>query len=224
MRPAFLLRSLPLLCALALPHPALAGGPSIKVQDKGNQYKYEYKDHRCQFKYHLKYGKGDAKTSSKGDCSHIAHFPQFAPPAAYARGSSRPAPQPASWPSCNSQALGRLLGGAAGAAAGSRAGDGDPVTIAAGTVLGALLGGEIGRRLGADDRRCIGSALEYAGNSQVFDFSSPQTGLAYALRPLSSSSQNGTLCRSFDARFDGGSWRRGLACREGGEWRIVSLD
>ncbi|WP_152610532.1 RT0821/Lpp0805 family surface protein [Leisingera sp. ANG-DT] len=224
MRPAFLLRSLPLLCALALPHPALAGGPSIKVQDKGNQYKYEYKDHRCQFKYHLKYGKGDAKTSTKGDCSHIAHFPQFAPPAAYARGSSRPAPQPASWPSCNSQALGRLLGGAAGAAAGSRAGDGDPVTIAAGTVLGALLGGEIGRRLGADDRRCIGSALEYAGNSQVFDFSSPQTGLAYALRPLARSSHNGTPCRSFDARFDGGSWRRGLACREGGEWRIVSLD
>jgi len=215
--------TLALLCALTAPFPAAAGGPKIKVQNKGDQYKYEYKDHRCQFKYQLKFASGEVKSQEKGDCSHIGRFPQFAPPAAAHRHKPQPR-QDGNIFTCNSRSLGTLLGTAAGAAAGSRLGDGDTLAIAAGSVLGALLGSEIGQRIDSRDRRCIGSALEYAGSNQVFDFVNRDTGLDYALRPLQWSNRGGSRCRSFDARFESGPWRRGLACREGGEWRIVSLN
>ena len=210
-----------LLCAVTA-LPAAAGGPKVKVQNKGDQYKYEYKDHRCQFKYQVKFSSGEVKSQEKGDCSHIGHFPQFAPPAAAGHRHKR---QPSGTIfTCNSQSLGTLLGTAAGAAAGSRLGDGDALAIAAGSVLGALLGSEIGQRIDSRDRRCIGSALAYAGSNQVFDFVNRETGLDYALRPLQWSSRGGSRCRSFDARFGSGRWRRGLACHQGGGWQIVDLD
>nr|WP_325063192.1 hypothetical protein [Halovulum marinum] len=224
---ALALASVTALGTVAAPLPAQADAPKIKVESKHDKYKYEYKDGRCEFKYEMKYGKNEVKQKSKGDCSHVARFPRFAPPSAQVVAAPRavvPAPRPAvRRRDCNSDALGALIGAGIGAAAGTRVGDGDTVTVVAGTVLGGLLGREIGAKIDDRDRRCIGSALEYAEPGRAFEFANPQTGLGYFLRPLERGTRAGSPCRGFEARFGDGPLQRGTACREAGGWNIVEL-
>lgn len=53
---------------------------TFKVEDKPDEYKYEYKDRGCEFKYEFKYATGEEKVDAKGDCHRIRRFPQFDPP------------------------------------------------------------------------------------------------------------------------------------------------
>jgi surface antigen len=208
--------------------------PEVKVEAKKNKYKYEYKDGRCEFKYEYKYKQNEEKHKEKGDCRHVARYPNFHPPGVYrhrdhSHASTRPAPPPPPRRErafCNSDVLGTVVGGAAGAVLGSQVGKGDAriVAIFAGAVVGAVIGNEIGRRIDEADRRCIGHALEFGEVGQAINMSNPDTGLDYVVRPQRSYEDGGRRCRQFDARFGDDLWRNGRACRaDDGVWQIVEL-
>jgi hypothetical protein len=46
-------------------------GPKVKVDDNGKEYKYEYEDRRCKYKYEIKYETGEEKIEREGDCRGV---------------------------------------------------------------------------------------------------------------------------------------------------------
>lgn len=72
------LRAAAALLALAIP--GFAPAAEVKVEDKGDEYKYEYKDALCEFRYEFDYEKGEEKVRERGDCPPRYALPRFAPP------------------------------------------------------------------------------------------------------------------------------------------------
>src|SRR5688572_12003118 len=99
------------------------GGPKIEVKDNGKDYKYEYKDRRCKYEYHLNYRTGEEKIEQKGDCRGVsprrALYPVEAPIVREERGYEHYAPPTGRRIACNRELIGTVLGGVAGGVAGS---------------------------------------------------------------------------------------------------------
>lgn len=126
---------------------------------------------------------------------------------------------------CNREQLGQVLGGAIGAAAGATVkSESRPVAIIAGTVIGVMLGGYIGRRMDEVDQHCVGQALEHAKSGQTVSWTNPDTGARYSVIPQAASqSHSGEYCREYRTRvIIGGSEEdvHGVACRQpDGSWK-----
>ena len=45
--------------------------PEVKVEDKKDEYKYEYKDGLCEYKFERKHDTSEAKVETKGDCRGV---------------------------------------------------------------------------------------------------------------------------------------------------------
>ena len=88
-------------------------------------------------------------------------------------------------------------------------------TLAIGIVTGNLLTGGVSSPIGAEGGRLVASAeLEdalYARLASMPADSGPRIGLTFR-------DKSGTICRTFEEQATSG-----LACREGGDWRIRSL-
>ena len=100
---------------------------------------------------------------------------------------------------CNYEKAGTILGAVIGGVLGSKVGDGDgkKIMTVAGTILGAVIGKRVGARLDEQDRYCTGQALEHAKNGQAVAWHNPETKIAYVVTPVSSYRQGDTLCRQF---------------------------
>ncbi len=215
-----------LAVVLALPATADAKSPrspKIKIEDKKDKYKYSYDDGYCKFKYEYKFKKGEEKYQEKGDCGHLARLPNFNPPRGFVWTPRRESARLVDLTNyCNSADLGAALGANAGAAIGDGS-RGDLVTIL-GATLGAILGEQLASSIDDSDRRCIGSALEYVEPGRSLDFTNPNRGYRYNLRPLDRFDRAGRDCRRFEFRFDGRGRQDGIACRSGrGTWELVEL-
>jgi hypothetical protein len=88
-------------------------------------------------------------------------------------------------------------------------------TLAIGIVTGNLLTGGVSSPIGAEGGRLVASAeLEEALHARLASMpadSGPRIGLTFR-------DKSGTICRTFEEQATSG-----LACREGGDWRIRSL-
>jgi surface antigen len=87
---------------------------------------------------------------------------------------------------CDHEAIAAAVGAIAGGAIAAATVDGKDRTVAivAGTVLGAVLGSEVGRRMDKADRACAGQALELAGPEQTIAWTNSKTRINYKLTPL----------------------------------------
>jgi surface antigen len=130
---------------------------------------------------------------------------------------------------CNRDLAGQIVGGAVGAAVGSQFGKGDGQLVAtgAGALIGVLLGGEIGRRLDAKDRACVGRTLETVPTGQTVAWRNPDTGADYRTTPRRTyQTDSGRYCREYTTSATVGGRQQqvyGTACRQpDGSWEIVS--
>ncbi|MDZ7712341.1 MAG: RT0821/Lpp0805 family surface protein [Rhodovibrio sp.] len=130
---------------------------------------------------------------------------------------------------CNRELAGQVVGGAVGAAVGSRFGKGDGQLVAtgAGALIGVLLGGEIGRRLDAQDRACVGRTLETVPTGQTVAWRNPDTGADYRTTPRRTyQTDGGRTCREYTTSATVGGRQQqvyGTACRQpDGSWEIVN--
>lgn len=126
---------------------------------------------------------------------------------------------------CNRQAIGAVVGGAAGGIIGHEADDGGEIGTIAGAVVGVILGSMIGKSMDEADRRCAGSAFEYAPDRQPVRWQGPN-GRDYVLTPYNTRVIDDRHCRDYtmETVLENGQLQEvhGRACREGnGEWRIV---
>jgi surface antigen len=97
------------------------------------------------------------------------------------------------------------------------------VAIVAGTVIGAALGAEIGRRMDKADRSCVGHALELAGPGQTVTWMNPDSRVSYKLTPADRT-EGASGCRKFRLVATGGfglSEGRTVACpAPDGTWSL----
>ena len=126
---------------------------------------------------------------------------------------------------CNREAIGAVVGGATGGIIGNKADDGGEVGTIIGVVVGAVIGSVIGRSMDEADRRCAGSALEYAPDQQPVRWQDPE-GHDYVLTPYNTRQVDGRYCRDYTMQtvLENGRQEEvhGRACRQdNGEWRIV---
>lgn len=126
---------------------------------------------------------------------------------------------------CNREAIGAVIGGATGGIIGNKADDGGEVGTIIGVVVGAVVGSVIGRSMDEADRRCAGSALEYAPDRQPVRWQDPD-GRDYVMTPYNTRQIDGRYCRDYtmETILENGRQEEvhGRACRQGdGEWRIV---
>lgn len=129
------------------------------------------------------------------------------------------------------ESSGALIGGVGGAVVGAQMGHGDGqlVAIAAGTLLGVLLGGEIGRQLDDADRIAAQRAYEQAQTAPIgqnIEWNNPDNGHQGAVTPVrDGTSSAGEYCREYQQAVTiGGRTENayGVACRQpDGSWRIV---
>jgi surface antigen len=128
---------------------------------------------------------------------------------------------------CNREVIGQVLGGAIGGLAGSQIGDGTGrlFAVAAGTLAGVIIGGEIGKSMDQADQLCFDQALEHApdGSSIVWN----DAGNQYTVKPEATVQQDdGRYCREYymDADVQGRTQQvYGTACRKpDGSWELVS--
>lgn len=162
----------------------------------------------------------------------FAEPPPWAPAHGYRAKKGKAPPQAASLPfgidlgRCNREQLGQVLGGVIGAAAGATVrGDDRPIAIVAGTVIGVLIGGYIGRRMDEVDQYCVAQALEYAEAGQTIAWRD-QTGAEYRVTPRAAQrTASGQYCREYQTVIRiGGKQEQayGTACRSGdGAWKKV---
>jgi surface antigen len=207
-------------------------GPKIEVHDNGKDYKYEYKDGRCKYEYHLNYRTGEEKIEQKGNCRGVsprrAIYPVEGPvirdegdyEEAPARGSRRVA--------CNREVIGTVIGGVAGGIAGSQVGHGDgrKVATVAGAIIGAVIGGNVGRRMDRADNGCAYQALEFAAPGETVYWQNPDSQIEYGITPARLTRRaDGRQCREYksSAVGSGASAKSasGVACRRSdGSWEI----
>jgi surface antigen len=128
---------------------------------------------------------------------------------------------------CNREVLGQVIGGGLGAVVGSQVGGGDGrlVAIAAGTIIGVLVGGEVGRAMDRQDALCVDQALESAPDGDTIVWNSGRE--SYRVTPTQTAQvEDGRYCREYRAEstVDGRDTQVfGTACRQSdGSWQIVN--
>jgi len=144
----------------------------------------------------------------------------------YYRTYRRP-PPPAYYGHQDNNLLGTLFGGAVGGIAGSQIGDGSGRTAAiiGGTVLGALVGGNIGRS--PYDHAHAANVFEATPSNQTVAWQNPDDGYAYQVTPIRTYQANGgQYCREYQAVATVGGRAQstyGTACRTpDGDWQIIN--
>ncbi len=192
-----------------------------KVKVKGNGVKFKAKQHGAKIKYA---GGGP---------------PPWAPAHGYRRkagyydnlgyrdyGLKKPPLDLASG-LCNRDIIGQIVGGGLGALAGSQIGKGDGhlVAVAAGTILGVLVGGEVGRQMDRTDALCVDQALESAPDGETIVWNSDRRD--YSVTPTETvTNANGQYCREYIAKSTVGGRQvetYGTACRQpDGAWKLMS--
>lgn len=118
---------------------------------------------------------------------------------------------------------GGVIGGVLGSTVGG--GRGRVWAAAAGTLIGALAGGHVGRQLDELDRYRAGRTLETAPTGASKEWVNPDSGTAYSVTPTRTyDSGYGTPCREFTMDADvGGQTEQvyGTACRQAdGSWKM----
>lgn len=129
------------------------------------------------------------------------------------------------------ETIGAVGGGLGGAIVGAQmgGGKGQLVAIAAGTLIGVLLGGEIGRQLDDADRVAANRAYQQAQTApigQSIAWNNPDNGNSGAVTPVrDGTSANGEYCREYQqtVTISGRAEQAyGVACRQpDGSWQIV---
>ena len=129
------------------------------------------------------------------------------------------------------ESIGTIGGGIGGAVIGAQVGEGKGqlFAIAAGTLLGVLLGGEIGRQLDDADRAAATRAYEQAQTAPIgqnITWNNPDSGNTGAVTPVrDGTSGAGEYCREFQQTVNIGGRSEeayGVACQQpDGSWRIV---
>ena len=144
----------------------------------------------------------------------------------YYRTYRRP-PPPAYYGGGGSNLLGTLFGGAVGGIAGSQIGDGSGRTAAiiGGSVLGAIVGGNIGRS--PYDHAHAVNVFEATPSNQTVAWQNPDDGYGYQVTPMRTYQTNGgQYCREYQAVASVGGRAQstyGTACRTpDGDWQIMN--
>jgi len=120
---------------------------------------------------------------------------------------------------CDRDRVGTVLGAVVGGAIGSRVGeDNRLIAILAGAVIGGVIGHEIGESMDDDDRACIGHSLELLGDGQRVRWDGARAGIYYTLTPEGRFERDDRVCRRFTLVQNSGGHKntqRGSACRYG---------
>ena len=204
-------------------------GPKIEVHDNGKHYKYEYKDQRCKYEYHLNYQTGAEKIEQKGDCRGVSPRRALYPVETVVhedRDHDR-AP-PSRRIACNRELIGAVIGGVAGGVIGSNVGSGDgrKVATVAGAIIGVVIGGSVGRRMDRADNGCAYQAFEFAAPGETVFWRNPDSAVEYGITPAQlTRTADGRECRTYKASLIGGANNQnessGRACRRAdGSWQI----
>jgi surface antigen len=207
-------------------------GPKIEVKDNGKDYKYEYKDGRCKYEYHLNYRTGEEKIEQEGNCRGISPRRALYPTEGQIIHEEREyeeAPLPARRTiACNRELIGTVLGGVAGGIAGSHVGHGDgrKVATVAGAIIGAVIGGNVGRGMDRADNGCAYQAFEFASPGETVFWRNPDSQIEYGITPAQLTRRaDGRECREYKTSAVGGGTSQktssGIACRDSdGAWEI----
>jgi surface antigen len=205
--------------------------PKVEVHDNGKDYKYEYKDGRCKYEYHLNYRTGEEKIEQKGNCRGVsprrAMYPADGPIIRDREHDYEEAPAPRRV-ACNREVIGTVLGGVAGGVAGSQVGHGDgrKVATVAGAIIGAVIGGNIGRRMDRADDGCAYQALEFASPGETVYWRNSDSQIEYGITPARLTRRaDGRQCREHKSSVVGGGASEksssGVACRRAdGSWEV----
>ena len=126
------------------------------------------------------------------------------------------------------EGVGTIGGGVVGGLVGSQFGSGSGKVAAAagGALIGAFLGGKIGQYMDRQDRMEMQRALETAPTGQSINWSNPDNGNQYSVKPTRTYYSNQQPCREYITHaVIGGKTQQiyGKACRQtDGSWRVVS--
>lgn len=127
---------------------------------------------------------------------------------------------------CNREVMGQVLGGAVGGVVGSQVGDGNGrlIAVAAGTLIGMVIGGEIGKSMDRADRLCLDQALEHAPDGSPIHWNSDSS--QYTVIPRTTvQGTDGKYCREYTMESDVQGRPQqvyGTACRQpDGSWQIT---
>jgi len=195
----------------------------------GYEYKEEYRDGPCKIERKVSRN-GDYKEEVK--CkgrrgSGVVHYRPDVVIVDPVRSHDVLVPSSGMMLQCNRDLVGGLIGAGVGGLAGSQVGrgNGQLAATAAGTVLGFLVGGEIGRTMDRVDQACAAQALERLGPNQIATWQSAN-GQMYQVRPTTVIAERaGRLCREFSTTaIIGGRPEElvGTACRQGdGSWKVI---
>lgn len=129
----------------------------------------------------------------------------------------------------NKQDVGMLTGGVAGGLLGSTVGGGNGkiLAIAAGTLAGAFIGGQVGKSMDETDRLKMNRALENNAVGQPAYWHNSNTGANYEVVPTKNVTVEGNeYCREYRTMANIGGKKQqvyGTACRKpDGSWQAVS--
>lgn len=186
--------------------------------------KYEYKANGCKYKYESGRNGYSEKYECKGGWAGFgaprrpAAEAVFEAPSNTALGISQGR--------CDHELLGQILGGIAGAAAGSQIGDGKErlSAVVGGTIIGALIGGNVGRYFDETGQNCVAQTLEHAPDRQTVRWADTSSGQQYQVTPTASSTTpDGRYCREYITTVTVGGKQEeayGKACRQpDGSWQ-----
>ena len=125
------------------------------------------------------------------------------------------------------QDQGAVIGGVVGAAVGSTVGGGHgrEAAMIVGAIAGTMIGTKVGQYMDEQDRRNVGTALEYNRTGETIAWRNPDTSYNYDVTPTRTYASAEGPCREFtmDA-YIGGKKEQvyGTACRKpDGSWEIV---
>jgi surface antigen len=126
------------------------------------------------------------------------------------------------------QDVGTVGGGVVGGLLGSQFGSGSGKVAAAagGAIIGAVLGGKIGQYMDRQDKLEMQRALETAPTGKAVNWSNPDNGNQYSVKPTRTYYSNDQPCREYITHaVIGGKTQQiyGKACRKAdGSWQVVN--
>lgn len=129
--------------------------------------------------------------------------------------------------SLNNSDVGAMAGGVVGGLVGSQfgGGAGQVAAAAGGALLGAYLGGRIGEYMDRQDQMEVQHALETAKTGSVVQWTNPDSGRHYSVKPTKTYYEGEQPCRTYTttAYIDGKKQIiHGRACRDKkGRWQSV---
>jgi surface antigen len=95
-----------------------------------------------------------------------------------------------------------------------------------GAIIGAVIGGNVGRRMDRSDNGCAYQAFEFASPGDTVFWRNPDSQIEYGITPARLTRQaDGRECREYNTSIDGGGTSQkkssGVACRRSdGAWEI----